>query len=128
MFEHCTVKFRPKDILFLYDNKDFFNRHIFIAECPKCHKQFVKLVQTRLIDSHKFESYYIGKRAIQIIEQTKTQIRIKQSEISQKRAKASILKGITYGTNVEYKNGDIAQYSTSFVNDKKILVQKIKQN
>jgi hypothetical protein len=128
MFEHCQVKFRPKDVWFLYDNKDFFNRYIFIGQCPKCKKLFVKILQTRMIDNEKFETVQVGKRASRILTQNVTQVRIKQSEIAQKRAKAITLKGINYGTNVEYKNGDIAQYSTSFVCDKKILVQKIKQS
>lgn len=128
MFHHCSVNFRPKDVLFLYNSKDFFNRYIFVAECPKCKKQFVKLVQTRLLDNCKFETVLIGKKAVQLLSQHKNQVRIKNSEIAQKRAKASLLRGIAYGTNVEYKNGDIAQYSTSFVNNQKILTQKIKQS
>lgn len=128
MFKHCQTNFRPKDVWFLYDNKDFFNRYIFIAQCPKCNKLFVKIAETRMIDNKKFESYLTGKNATRTLTQNKNCIKIKQSDIAQKRAKALTLKGINYGTNVEYKNGDIAQYSTSFVNDKKILVQKIKQS
>ena len=126
MFNHCNVNFRAKDVLFLDNDKNFYNRYILVATCPKCKKEFARLLQTRKFDDLKFENTLSGNKAIELIEKNKTSVIITQSEIAQKRAKMQVQKGMCYGTNIEYKNGDISQYATSFINEQKVLVRKIK--
>ncbi|RAI13014.1 MAG: hypothetical protein DKM24_01020 [Candidatus Melainabacteria bacterium] len=122
MFTHCHTTFRTKDVYFLFDNKDFMNRHIFIAMCPKCKQIFTKLVETRKADNKRFEKTLIGNKAEKMLNSLRNEVDIKQSDLVQKRAKMHEQKGIVYGENIEYKCGDVARYAHSFINNKRKLV------
>lgn len=63
MFSHCKIKFRHKDIWFLFDNKDFKDRCLYIFKCPVCKKQINVLHETRKADGKRFTDITIGQKA-----------------------------------------------------------------
>jgi len=101
VFIHCNKKFRPIETWFLYDNKDFTKRKLFLGICPICGADAIKLVETRKSDLKSYQQIFFKSKAVKIIS-----LLIKQVEYTDKDVK-KIKKtpfGLCYGENIEIHN------------------------
>lgn len=124
----CCTQISHSEIWVLKDIKDFTERKIAYAICPKCREAVITLVEKRISDGKVFVN-----ENIKGINAVKTLYREKKRVIAQiPFVKVSDLYGWIYGTNKEIKNkkGEITQirqYATDFSNKKK-LVKKVINN
>lgn len=101
MFVHCNRKFKSFEIWFLYDNKDFTKRKLYLATCPVCGACVVRLVETRKYDGEIFKKTYYKKDAENLTQKMIRQVEYTNADI--KKFKKMPF-GLCYGENIEIHN------------------------
>lgn len=130
-FKHCNSKFKPYDIWFLFDNKQFYQRSLYLGRCPYCKKDIAELVERRKSDDKLFKQLVIGKDKVKhLAELNKNSINYTAMDIKVKNSvKISMPRTIRYGENKIIKRGDktfIRQNAVSWVNGRKENLKDIK--
>lgn len=125
MFTHCHRKFNSYNCWFLFDNKDFTNRKLYIGICPDCGACIVRLVETRKYDNMIFSRYFYKKEAEKVIQKQSSQINYTSKDI-QKFKKTPF--GLCYGENKEIRNHngeitEIRQKRCDYFGTKEVIVR-----
>lgn len=119
--QHC-VKFKSKDVWFLFSNKDFAYRKLFIGICPQCKKDVAELTEVRRTDGKTFTKSYTDKRLFKLLAEEKNNIDYKLSDFN-KKSKKNIY-GFVYGINtilITKKNKFNKQFAADFFGNKKLI-------
>ena len=125
MFIHCNRKFNSCEIWFLYDNKDFTKRRLYLGACPICGACIVKLVEIRKYDGKIFKKIYYKKEAEKLMQKMMSQVQSTGSDIHKiKRVPV----GFYYGENIEIHNSkghiiEIRQKRCDFFGNKEIILK-----
>ena len=119
--QHC-IKFKAKDIWFLFSAKDFVYRKLFIGVCPQCKKDVAELTEVRRIDGKIFSKNYTDKKFSKLIAEEKNNIDYKISDFNKKSKKN--LYGFIFGINTissSKKSKFNKQFSADFFGNKKLI-------
>lgn len=81
MFIHCNRKFKSLEIWFLYDNKDFSHRKLYLGTCPICGADIVALIETRKSDNKVFKDFYYKKKAVDILQKVISEVEYTNQDI-----------------------------------------------
>ncbi len=122
MFYHCNTRFRYKDIWFLFDNKDFKDRQLYISACPQCKKTTAQLFETRKIDGKRFANkLMVGQNADKFLVKIKFNVDYTYQQVQQKKCIISMPRGLRYGQNIQLKNGKIKRVACDFYGNKEVI-------
>lgn len=100
MFEHCSQKFKPYEIWYLYDNKGFYDRSLSIGRCPVCKKPIAELKETRKADDKVFYQLAVGDSKVKKITELNINcVNYSSQDIKTKKTKMSLPKYLRYGEN-----------------------------
>lgn len=129
-FEHCSNKFKPYDIWYLYDNKGFYERCLYLGRCPICKKDIAELRERRKSDDKLFKQLVIGKDKVKhLADLNKNSINYSASDIRIKNSvKISMPRTIRYGENKLIKRGDktiLRQNAVSWIDGRKENIKDI---
>lgn len=114
------MKVRPTVIWFLYPNKDYTNRKLEIAYCPKCGKRIVRYVRENVITGNINSEQFTKYKAEKLIEELSTEKEYSSFDLFKQKG----LHGFRYGENKEIKrNGEkvIIQRSVDFHGNKEVV-------
>ena len=125
MFTHCNRKFASFEIWFLFDNKDFTKRKLYLGVCPVCGACIVELVETRKYDGAFYRKTYYKKEAEKLTDKMRSQVEYTNHDI--KRFKKVPL-GFCYGENIEIHNSkgqiiEIRQKRCDYFGNKEIILK-----
>ncbi len=101
MFNHCNRNFKPIEIWFLHNNKDFIKRKLYLASCPICGACVVKLAEIRKYDGKLFGRTYYKGEAEKITQKMIKQVEYTSSDIKKFK---KVPCGLCYGENTEIHN------------------------
>lgn len=100
MFEHCSQKFKPYEVWYLYDNKGFYNRSLAFGRCPACKKFLAELKETRKADDKVFYQLAVGDSKVnKLAELNRNNVNYSSQDIKVKKCKMTMPKHIRYGEN-----------------------------
>lgn len=122
MLVHCNMKVRPTVIWFLYPNKDYTNRKLEIAYCPKCNKRIVRYVRENVITGNINSEQFSKYKAEKLIDELAAEKEYSSFDLFTQKG----LHGFRYGENKEIKkNGKsvVVQKSVDFYGNKEVVKQ-----
>lgn len=130
MFNHCGQSFKPKDIWYLANTKECYDRVLYISFCPKCLKDIVCLMETvKSKDKDMLDKTYCkikqGNKALKEIELCRPDKLYTAQDIKIKKGKPC---GWTFGENIEIHNNKgevvaIRQKRCDYYGQKEIIKQ-----
>ena len=116
------MKIRPTVIWFLYPNKDYTNRKLEIAYCPKCEKRIVRYVKENIVTGNITSEQFSKYKAEKLIQELSAEKEYSSFDLFTQKG----LYGFRYGENKEIKrDGKIVaiQKSVDFYGNKEVVKQ-----
>lgn len=123
MFIHCNRKFSSCETWFLYNNRDFIKRKLYLGTCPICGACIVELVETRKYDGALFRKTIYKKEAEKVIQRLIKEVEYTSQDVKKFK---KVPFGLCYGENVEIHNSkgeiiEIRQKRCDYFGTKKVI-------
>lgn len=100
MFEHCSQKFKPYEVWYLFDNKGFYDRCLSFGKCPVCKKNLAELKETRKADDKVFYQLAVGDNKVnKLAELNRNCVIYSSQDIKVRKCKMTMPKYLRYGEN-----------------------------